>query len=52
MAPRLPRFEWISLIYLAFFALAILSPSMVRHAVLGIPEEQAEEALIFLFGTA
>ena len=52
MAPRLPRFEWISLIYLAFFALAILSPSMVRHAVLGLPEEQAEEALIFLFGSA
>ncbi|MFA5129455.1 MAG: hypothetical protein WC477_00885 [Patescibacteria group bacterium] len=45
-----PRFEWVSFIYLAFLVLAVLSPSMVRHNIFSIPEEQAEEILIFLFG--
>ncbi len=48
--PKLPRLEWISVIYLAVFVLAVLSPSLVRRDVFGIPEEHAEEILIFLFG--
>lgn len=50
--PRLPRLEWVSVIYLALFVLAVLSPTLVRRDVFGIPEEHAEEVLIFLFGLA
>lgn len=48
--PRLVRLEWISLLYLALFVLAILSPSFVTGDVLWFSEEQVEEMLIFLFG--
>lgn len=49
------RFEWISLVYLFFFVLAVMSPEIVKRARLGrfnVPEEQIEEVLIFLFGLA
>lgn len=49
---RLPRLEWISLVYLALFVLAVLAPSLVRGDVLGVPQEHVEEALIFIFGLA
>ncbi len=49
---RPPRLEWISLLYLAFFILAILSPQFVRHPFLGFSEERLEEILIFCFGLA
>lgn len=42
--------EWISLVYLLFFVLAVLSPSLVRNGFFGIPEEHVEEILIFIFG--
>ncbi len=42
--------EWISLVYLLFFVLAVLSPSLVRNGYFGIPEEHVEEVLIFIFG--
>lgn len=45
-----PRLEWISLVYLALFVLAILSPRIVKQGFLGISEESIEEILIFLFG--
>ncbi len=44
------RLEWISLVYLGIFVLAVLSPSLVRHSVFGIDEQHVEELLIFLFG--
>lgn len=44
--------EWISLVYLLFFVLAVLSPSLARGSFLGIPEEHFEEILIFIFGMA
>ncbi|HWR00096.1 MAG TPA: hypothetical protein VN397_04615 [Candidatus Methylomirabilis sp.] len=49
---RLQRLEWISVIYLVLFVLAVLSPSLVQRDLFGIPEEHAEEVLIFLFGLA
>lgn len=50
MARPLIRLEWISLLYLALFVLAVLSPSMVRHGLAGISEEHVEELFIFVFG--
>ena len=47
---RLVRIEWISLLYLALFVLAILSPTLVQREMLWFSEEQVEEMLIFLFG--
>ncbi|MFA5936203.1 MAG: hypothetical protein WC787_05125 [Patescibacteria group bacterium] len=44
------RLEWISLVYLALFVLAVLSPSLVTRGFLGIDERHVEEFLIFLFG--
>lgn len=44
------RLEWISLVYLALFVLAVLSPSLVTRDVVGIDERHVEEILIFLFG--
>lgn len=44
------RLEWISIVYLVFFVLAILSPSLVRGEFLGFSEDRIEEMLIFLFG--
>lgn len=44
------RVEWISLVYLAIFVFAVMSPSIVRNDFLGIPEAHVEEILIFIFG--
>jgi hypothetical protein len=44
------RLEWISLVYLALFVLAVLSPSLVTRGILGIDERHVEEILIFAFG--
>jgi hypothetical protein len=44
------RLEWISLVYLAIFALAVMSPSIVQSSHFGIPENHLEEILIFVFG--
>lgn len=51
MKPRsVIRLEWISLVYLALFVLAVLSPSLVTHGFFGIDESHVEEVMIFLFG--
>lgn len=51
MKPRsVLRLEWISLVYLALFVLAVLSPSLVKHDFFGIAESHVEEVMIFLFG--
>lgn len=44
------RLEWISLVYLLFFVLAVMSPSIITQAFWGVPEKHLEEVLIFLFG--
>ncbi len=44
--------EWIWLVYLAFFVLAVMSPSLITHDYFGIPQAQTEEILIFMFGLA
>ncbi|MBU1032355.1 MAG: hypothetical protein ABII13_05060 [Patescibacteria group bacterium] len=44
------RLEWISIVYLALFVLAVLSPSLVARDLFGIQERHVEEILIFLFG--
>jgi hypothetical protein len=47
---KLPRIEWISLLYLVLFVLAVMSPSLVHAPIFGVSEVHAEEVLIFLFG--
>jgi hypothetical protein len=47
---KLPRLEWISLLYLGLFVLAVMSPSLVRGNLFGLQEQRAEELLIFAFG--
>lgn len=44
------RLEWISLVYLALFVLAVLSPSLVTRGIFGIDERHVEELMIFVFG--
>lgn len=44
------RLEWISILYLALFVFAILSPSFVTRDYFGISEERVEELMIFTFG--
>ena len=46
----LERLEWISLVYLVLFVLAVLSPSLVTRGYFGIDERHVEEAMIFIFG--
>lgn len=46
------RLEWIWLVYLVFFVLAVLSPSLYRNDLFGIRQETLEEMTIFLFGLA
>ncbi len=46
------RIEWISIIYLAFFVLAVLSPSIHTRPFFGLTETQLEELTIFAFGIA
>lgn len=47
---HLLRLEWISLVYLALFVLAVLAPSLVTRGLFGIAEQHVEEVLIFVFG--
>lgn len=44
--------EWISLVYLVLFVLAVMSPSLVSKGLFGVEEAHVEELLIFLFGLA
>jgi hypothetical protein len=46
------RLEWISLVYLLLFVLAVISPRVVSHSYFGMSEENLEETLIFIFGMA
>ena len=50
LAPR--RIEWISFLYLVFFVLAVLSPSLYERGYFGLSEQALEQATIFLFGMA
>lgn len=52
MRIRPNRLEWIYLVYLVFFVLAVLSPSIYTRGYLGISETTLEEVTIFLFGMA
>ncbi len=52
MNPRSNRFEWISLLYLLFFVLAVLSPSLYQQGYFGLSEATLEELTIFIFGIA
>lgn len=49
---RVPKLEWISLVYLALFVLAVLSPSIHTKGYFGLTETRLEELSIFLFGLA
>jgi len=49
---RQKRLEWISLVYLLFFVLAVFSPSFFRRGYWGLAEETLEEMTIFAFGLA
>jgi len=49
---RFPRLEWIYLLYLAFFVLAVATPGVVARDIMGFPEDQIEGFLIFCFGIA
>jgi hypothetical protein len=52
MVLRSNRLEWIYLVYLVFFVLAVLSPSIYSRGYLGLSETALEEITIFLFGMA
>jgi hypothetical protein len=49
---KAPKLEWISLVYLLFFVLAVLSPSIHSQDRFGLSEERLEELSIFAFGIA
>lgn len=49
---KAPKLEWISLVYLLFFVLAVLSPSIHTKDRFGLSEERLEELSIFAFGIA
>ncbi len=46
------RLEWISLVYLLFFVLTVLSPSIFTQDYYGISQTTLEEITIFIFGLA
>lgn len=52
MASKSSRLEWISLLYLVFFVLAVLSPSLITQGYLGFSQTRLEELTIFFFGMA
>ncbi len=52
MNPQPKRLEWISLVYLVFFVLAVISPSIYRQSYFGLSEVTLEEMTIFVFGLA
>jgi len=49
---RSKKFQWISIVYLMLFVLAVFSPSIIKQGYFGIHEQHIEEMLIFLFGLA
>lgn len=49
---RSRKFQWISVVYLLLFVLAVFSPSLVSQNYFGIKEHHVEELLIFIFGLA
>lgn len=49
---RSNKFQWISVVYLVLFVMAVFSPSIVRGGLFGVSEQHIEEILIFLFGVA
>ncbi len=44
------KLEWIYLVYLAFFVLAVLSPSVVTKDYFGFSQTSIEEFMIFILG--
>lgn len=52
MKQKSHRLEWISLLYLTFFVLAVLSPSLITRMIFGLSETRLEELTIFFFGMA
>lgn len=52
MISRPLRLEWIYLVYLVCFALAVLSPSIYTRGYFGLSETALEELTIFIFGLA
>ncbi len=52
MAIREGRLEWIYLLYLCFFVVAVLSPSLYHQDYFGLSETVWEEITIFVFGLA
>ena len=52
MRIRPNRLEWIYLVYLVFFVLAVLSPSIYTSGYFGLSETALEEITIFAFGMA
>ncbi len=46
------RLEWVSLLYLTFFVLAVLSPSLYTRGYFGLSQTRLEELTIFFFGIA
>lgn len=52
MSPHQKRLEWISFVYLAFFVLAVFSPSLFAKGYFGLSETLLEELTIFFFGVA
>lgn len=52
MSERQSKLEWISLVYLAFFVLAVFSPSIFTGGAFGLSETMLEELTIFFFGIA
>jgi len=49
---RQSRLEWISLVYLLFFVLAVFAPSLFQHGYFGLSETTLQEITIFVFGMA
>jgi hypothetical protein len=47
---KLIRLEWVSVLYLVLFVLAVLTPRVITHDWYGLEEAQIEEVLIFFFG--
>ncbi|MSR84833.1 hypothetical protein EXS71_00085 [Candidatus Uhrbacteria bacterium] len=52
MSSKSNRLQWMSLLYLVFFVLAVLSPSIYKQGYIGLSETQLEELTIFIFGMA
>lgn len=47
---KLLRLEWVSVLYLVLFVLAVLTPRLITRDWFGLEEVRIEEALIFFFG--